>query len=51
MLSKTTIKYLETVVNCRVMVENHHHSDKNVQEGLVYMALSKNSGFSYLEVG
>jgi hypothetical protein len=49
MINKKTIQYLETIVNCRVMVEASQH-EKDTMEGLVQMALSKNSGFSYLEV-
>lgn len=41
--------YLETIVNCRVLVEDQRQSD-NKLDGKVQMVLSKNSGFSYFEV-
>jgi len=41
--------YLETIVNCRVLIEEHRQTEDKF-EGKVQMVLSKNSGFSYFEV-
>jgi len=43
------MQYLETIVNCRVLVEDHQQTEEKI-EGAVQMVLSKNSGFSYFEV-
>jgi hypothetical protein len=48
-ISVKMIQYLETIVNCRVLVEGYQQSEEK-SEGLVQMVLAKNSGFSYLEV-
>jgi len=48
-LSVKMMHYLETIVNCRVLVEDHRQNDDKF-EGKVQMVLSKNSGFSYFEV-
>lgn len=49
MISQKMMQYLETIVNCRVLVEDHQQTEEKI-EGAVQMVLSKNSGFSYFEV-
>ena len=43
------MEYLETVVNCRVLVHGFEQTQENVR-GNIQMVLSKNSGSSYFEV-
>jgi len=48
MISMKMMQYLETIVNCRVLIEDHEQTEEKI-DGAVQMVLSKNSGFSYFE--